>query len=230
MIKVTLDSIELFGDIIIPTSCGRNIHFMESRVKATLELDIVHKDAGDDLPTDVLSATLFISDSDGNIWSVQSRTTTAYLVEKMVDLSSYEPSLIPISSAPDELKKVFLNECLLDLRYSSDDRFYRQIILGAEILQFPFQYTTIHFDIAFFQEFEGLDSKIAVHVREDSLLFEGDSLEPFYYFIDWKGLFRSNTATYSKEYECWQDNPLPSPLVFIKTNKTSEANEDVKVN
>jgi len=230
MIEALFDTIELFGDLSFPTSCGKQIHFTESLVKATLQIDIAHRDSDDESPIDVLGATLLIPDSDGVVWSVESRATTEFLVEKMVDISSLESSLIPASSAPDEIKNAFLSKSLKNLRYSSDDRFYRQIILGSEIIQFPFQYTTVHFDVAFLHSPIGItDPKITVHVREDSLFCDGESLDAFYYYVDWKGIFRSNTAIYSEDYGCWQDNPLPTPLVFEKTEKTWEANEDVKI-
>jgi hypothetical protein len=163
------------------------------------------------------------------VWRASAATTAEFLIRAMDDLSTIDSSLCPFDVAEEEWTALFKKGFLADVRYSSDDRFYRRVILGAAIRQFQFKYTTVHCDLAFATD-PDVDTKLIVRVRKG--LFDAESVEeigPFLYAVDWRGLLRANTAVYSPDYERWQESPLPLPLVFSKTGTRGEPNAGITV-
>ena len=101
----------------------------------SLSLSFDPRDSSDDLPNDVISSDFRLADSVGEVWSMQSRFTSKIFVIHMIDLSSSEPDLFPITSADDKFKEAYQKARMPeDVRFSYDDRFYRRLLLGNDIL------------------------------------------------------------------------------------------------
>jgi hypothetical protein len=231
MIQTELQNIEIFGEVALPTTDGRTLRFSEAEdgMHGTLQIDISHRDESSE-PTDVLQTTILVADATGVLWRAATATTAEFLIRKMDDLSFIDSVPCPLDDAEEDRKALFEKDVLADVRFSSDDRFYRHVVLGDTIREFQFKYTTVHFDLAF--ETDPVFCKTNLVVRMRKGLFDAESAEEigsFLYAIDWRGLLRANTAVYSTEYKRWQDSPLPLPLVFSKTGAQGEPNAGITV-
>ena len=228
MITTKFEWIELFGDSTFATSDGKTISFTESLLKADLEIDVHARDASEDLPTDVLAASLFVADSDGAVWRVSSRVSCGSIISLMGDVRTVDSHLVSDDTADADLKECFKSKVITNLRYSSDDRFYRNILIDGQPRQFQFHYTTITFDLALYEGSGVADPRVAVFVRPNSLFDdEGDSLPGFYFLAYWERLFQANTAVFSEEYQSWRDDPLPRPLIFEPAGRHATPNTGV---
>lgn len=226
------------------TSDGGAIELGDGEVIAAIELRFEHREAPAqqaspqmiELPTDVVACDLWLPDAEGRVWKTTTRSTTEVFVRHMIDISSHEGYLFTLDHVPEEFARAFENEGTLeDARFSSDDRFYRAIILRMQIVQFQFFYTTFRFDVGVVRDEDPLMVKLAVRVREDCLVQllndEGDisTVPPFGFFMEWRYLFTSNTAAFFADYKRWHDVPIPMPLVFTLTDEVDAPQPKVRV-
>jgi hypothetical protein len=215
-----------------PTSDGRQLKIGPGLLVGDFSLIISHKGPSDDLPTDVLAATYRIADNTGQLWSLTTRFTAEALVTFMDDLSSTEGGLFYMESAESDVVGAFGGKLLVeDVRFSSDDRFYRFIHVKNDTLEVQFHYTTVHFDIAAIEDTSNspVCSRLVVRVREGSLLVEGDSVKELGYYLSVHHLLRLNTAVYSESYSCWKDSPIALPLYCKEMGEMAESQECVSV-
>ena len=216
-----------------PTDDGRYLHINSGDIIGSLSLSFDPRSSSDDFPTDVVNADFRTADSGGDVWSMQSRFTSELFIIHMIDLSSTVSDLFPIASAPNEYREAFQNDLLLeDVRFSSDDRFNRRLLLGNDIFEIQFNNTTISLDIAVIQD-EDQDysylTKLGVKIHGGSLYSGGEDLGEFGFYLDLKHLLNSNTAVYSNDYTCWKDSPIPLPSLFQLTNDKSKEQDNVLV-
>jgi hypothetical protein len=87
------------------------------------------------------------------------------------------------------------------------------------------------FDIASVKEDENEDDcNLLVKINKESLFTkEGDDVGELAYRLDVACLLRNNTAVYSEEYRCWQDSPIPLPLVFVNLPEKGKLQNSVTI-
>lgn len=221
---------------IHPTSDGKKLKLGPGIITGELNLSFCYKDESADLPTDVLSATYRIADNTGQIWSMTTRFTAEVFVTYMNDLSATDSGLFYIGSKPEVAALFDKNRILEDVRFSSDDRFYRHFQIENDKLSVPFHYTTLHFDIAIQEDTgelppPGLLTKLVVKIKENSIYVEDkdDSIKDFGYYLSIHNLLRINTAVYSEGYERWKDSPISLPVYFERLPETSDPQDTVTV-
>jgi len=208
-----------------PTVDGRNLSINSGDIVGSLSLSFDPRSNSDGFPNDVLNADFRLADSVGDVWSMQSRFMSELFIIHMNDLSSTESGLFPIVSATDEYKEAFQKDLLIeDVRFSSDDRFFRRLLIGKDIFEIQFNNTTVSLDIAVIQA-EDQDypylTKLAVKINGGSLFSDGKDLGDIGFYLEIKHLLNSNTAVYSDDYTCWKDSPIPLPSLFQLTNEKS---------
>jgi hypothetical protein len=130
------------------------------------------------------------------------------------------------------------NRVLDDIRFSSDDRFYRKFIIDGDIFETNFSYTTVHFDVGLAPD-ESEDfpimTSLAIRVRKDSLVAirnqngESGTNADFGFYMNWRYLLLSHTAVYFPEYGRWRDVAIPMPLLFSGTDGSAGPQPNVKV-
>jgi len=216
-----------------PTVDNRNININSGDIVGNLSLSFDPRSSSDDFPNDVINADFRIADSAGNVWSKQSRFMSELFVTHMIDLSSTTSGLFPVASAADEYIEAFQKELMLeDVRFSSDDRFFRRLLVGKEMFEIQFNNTTISLDIAVIQA-EDQDypylTKLAVKVHGGSLFSDSKDLGDIGFYLEVKYLLNSNTAVYSDDYTRWKDSPIPLPSLFQITNDKAKAQDNVVV-
>lgn len=227
MISTKLDRVG-FCASTFPTTDGNSLSFTDSLLSAELEIDVLPRKPWEELPTDVLVASLLVPDTAGETWKTTSLVTAESVINLAADLMTVDSELVSAGAAPEELSNCFKRKVLSEIRFSSDDRFFRRILIDDQPHSFQFKYTTITFDLAFCEYASLGCPKIAVFVRPNSLYNEErEPLPAFYYLASWDRLFQANTAVYSEEYEGGIDDPLPRPLVFARTGRQATPNVGV---
>jgi hypothetical protein len=225
MIHTPFREFEFSSTTRFPTDQGSILEFNESDVVAQISLGFHHRDESDDFPNDILLTRFRVADCLGAIWEYQSHFRSDYIVGLIQGL--LEPMvLIPFGDVGQGVKDAFDGPNVLrDVRFSSDDRFYRAMIVGAEVIEIPFHYTTISFDIAIIED-EIHRSRLCVRINENSLFKNGDDVGALIFVT--APFIGPNTAAFNQENDWWQANPIPAPAVFRKTADLNTPNPKVK--
>ena len=226
----TTSELELVGSIAFPTSNNRTLRFEQNpetnSARYAFELSVYYRDTANDLPDDVIAFQVWVADREGVVWTATCRFTPHLFTSRMVDFGEGDEPM-PFEDASATVKDTFSLRLLLEgVRASSDDRFYRRILLGDRIYTVKFHYTCMTFDVAVFNE--GNTPCLAVRLREDSLFFDGaKSVPPLWFPVYPAELWRWNVAIYDSEEEWWVDSSLPIPLVFELTDEQGEPQDGV---
>jgi hypothetical protein len=225
MIYTPFREFEFSSTTRFPTDQGSILEFNESDVFAQISLGLHHRDESDDLPNDILLTRFRVADCHGVIWEYQSHFRSDYIVGLIQGL--LEPMvLIPFGDVGQRIKDAFDGpDVLRDVRFSSDDRFYRTLIVGSEVIEIPFHYTTISFDITIIED-EIHRSRLCVRINENSLFKNGDDVGALIFVT--APFIGPNTAAFNLENDWWQANPIPTPVVFRKTEDLNTPNPKVK--
>lgn len=225
MIHTPFREFEFSSTTRFPTDQGSILEFNESDVVAQISLAFHHRDESDDLPDDILTTRFRVADCLGVIWEYQSYFRSDYIVGLIRGL--LEPMvLIPFDDVGQAVKAAFDGqEVLRDVRFSSDDRFYRTLTVGTEVIEIPFHYTTISFDITIIED-EIRRSRLFVRINENSLFKNGDDIGALIFVTE--PFVGPNTAAFNLENDWWQANPIPAPVVFRKTADLTTPNPQVK--
>lgn len=226
MIHTPLKEFEFSSTTRFPTDQGSILEFNESdNVVAQISLGFHHRDESDDLPDDILLTRFRVADCLGVIWEYESHFRSDYIVGLIRSL--LEPMvLIPFDNAEQAVKTAFDGpDVLRDVRFSSDDRFYRTLTVGTEVIEIPFHYTTISFDMVIVED-EIQRSRLCVRINENSLFKNGDDIGAF--LFETEPFVGPNTASFNLENDWWQANPIPAPVIFKKTTERTTPNPLVK--
>lgn len=217
------------------TADGRSLCLGDKMVVGQLDLRFEHRSATDKMPTDVVACDLSLADARGAVWKATSRCTTEVFMRYVHDFSAIQGRCFGTDYAPEEFASAIAKPVLDDARFSSDDRFYRQLLIDGKVYDTKFYYTTVHFDVgmAHYERVPTL-ANLAVRVRNNSLMNaeedgEFDAIIEFGYMMEWHYLLLSNTAAYSPSYGRWRDVALPMPLVFSPTGETGDPQPGVVV-
>ena len=225
MIHTPFREFEFSSTTRFPTDQGSILEFNESDVVAQISLGFHHRDESDDLPDDILTTRFRVADCLGFIWEYQSYFRSDYIVGLIRGL--LEPMvLIPFDDVGQAVKTAFDGQNVLrDVRFSSDDRFYRTLTVGTEVIEIPFHYTTISFDITIIED-EIRRSRLFVRINKNSLFKNGDDIGALIFVTE--PFVGPNTAAFNLENDWWQANPIPAPVVFRKTADLTTPNPQVK--
>jgi len=222
----------LIGTIDFPTSNGPTLRFEQNpetdSIRYTFKLSIYYRDNDNESPDDVIAFQVWVADQAGVIWTTTSRFTAHLFAAHMVNFAEgHEP--MPVEAASAAVKAAFTERLLLDeVRASSDDRFYRRLLLRDQIYTVKFHYTCMRFDVAAVNE--GNVSLLAIRLKENSLFFDGSKSVPVLWFpVYTADLWRWNVAIYHSEEEWWEDSSLPIPLVFELTDEQVQPQNGVRL-
>ena len=135
MIHTPFREFEFSSTTRFPTDQGSILEFNESDVIAQISLGFHYRDESDDLPDDILTTRFRVADCLGVIWEFQSYFRSDYIVGLIRGL--LEPMvLIPFGDVGQAVKAAFDGQDVLrDVRFSSDDRFYRTLTVGTEVIE-----------------------------------------------------------------------------------------------
>lgn len=225
MIHTSLQSFDFSSTTRYPTDQGGVLTFNESfEIEGQISLGVHAQDESDDLPMDILFTRFRVADSEGAVWEAESRFSSEHLVLLMQE--AVTPSFLqPFAQAEASVQKLFASggKVLKNIRFSSDDRFYRPLFLGDKVENIIFKYTTISFDLAFHDD--GILERLYCRIHPNSLFKDGNDLGSFVF--ETSPFIGPNTAAYNEDEEIWQTNPLPAAIVFKKTADTTTPNPDV---
>ena len=226
------NTIYLDGTITYPTSDGRSIQFVLDdgyKLQYDFELSFHYRDTSGDLPTDVLEHRIWVPDANGQVWTTATRFTSELFIQHLYNFAS---ALAPyyFEQTDESLQQMFEDNLILEeIHYGDDDRIYRKLLLGDELVTVKFHYTVMTFDVAFIEDqlckSKGLpmSTSLAVRLREDSLYDDrGDPLPAIKFEIEPEVLLKHNTALFNHKEEYWTDSQLPIPLVFEPTDEQFE--------
>ena len=232
------NTIYLNGTITYPTSDGRSIQFIlddNYSFQYDFELSFHHRDRSEEvghLPTDVLEHRIWVPDSNGQLWTTATRFTSELFVQHIYNFASASAPYYFEQMNKSSQQKFEENLILDDIRYGDDDRIYRKLLLGHDLVTVKFHYTVMTFDVAFVQDelckSKGLpiSSSLIVRLRENSLYDENyDPLPAIKFDIEPEILFNHNTALFNHKEEYWSDSQLPIPLVFEPTDEQFELHQ-----
>jgi len=213
-------------DTTYPTDDGRRLSFGDEEVQGRVHLRFDPRDESSDLPNDYLTAEFDVADSEGRVWSLNSRFPSEILLIHMMDLSS--PSSAIAAMSDGDIAAFDKDLLLKDVRFSSDDRFYRRFEAGTRMVDVQFYYTTISFDLAFCRnDRHPILSTLKVRLNEDSLVdAEGESLGPLAFDLNWLYLFRHNIAPAGPGQSV---SPFPLPMTFRSTGDRAEPQSGVRL-
>jgi hypothetical protein len=203
------------------------------------------RDTEEMLPVDALACDFRVVDNEGRSWGTTSRFTTRVFLTHMFDFSApWHMNLFRPEEADKEYTRAFVDlPFLQDARFSSDDRFYRILLVGRRQISISFHYTCVRFDVAGVLDHEGkyLD-KLAVKVRagsfwdwespgeeEDEEDEEDEDVGELGYYMEVVHLLRNNTGAFDAERGFWVDNPMPAPLVFVPGRRKGVPQQNVRV-
>jgi hypothetical protein len=180
----------------------------------------------DDLPTDAVQCRFWVADSDGVVWTTSVRFTGEELLNTMDGAGSIERSYCPDNDTSDDSTTApdrVVTPLVTGARYSSDDRFSRRLIVHDKIVEVPFHYLSIQFDISYVKD--DIEEEIRVDLRgfRDA---NGDALPAFRFAFDPVDLWTLGRTVSFHEERCrtWCAFGLPIPLVFEKTDVRSAPN------
>lgn len=220
--------------ILHPTVDGRQLRFAwehwRDKLHYRFELGFAYRDPDDELPTDAIECRFWLADADGRVWTTRSRFTAKLFVSNLVSFAS---TSLPtyLADLDEEVAALFDNALLLEgARYSSDDRFYRQLVLRDEVVNVQFHYTCMTFDVAFAEE-AMIGVTLWVRLRENSLFVDGDSIPTICFTMNPHRLWSANLGLPCEEdgHVYWEDSFLPVPLVFELTDETAGPNSRVQL-
>jgi hypothetical protein len=223
-----------------PTADGRRLR-LERAGKAfptySFELSL-HRppEAGWD-PLDVIEHRAWIADAEGIVWTAASRFTSAWLVEQM-GMAAFENFRAPRPyDAEPALHPLFRDALLLDgVRYGSDDRLYRSMVIEGRRMQCIFKYTTLTFDVA--AQTDAADGlRMFARLREGSLqCFPSQDAEervplPAVVFdLDHPSvLITRNTAVQGPGEGEWNDSPLVLPIRWERASAVAPPQPGVRI-
>lgn len=226
------NKIYLDGTITYPTSDGRSIQFIlddEDELRYEFELSFHYRNTSGDLPIDVIEHRIWIPDANGKLWTTATRFTSEIFVQHLYNFASASAPYY-FKQMDENARQMFEDNLILeDIHYSDDDRIYRKLLLGDEVVEVKFHYTVMTFDVAVLEDqlfkSRGIptSTSLAVRLRKDSLYDEnGDPLPDIKFEIDPEVFFLHNTALFNEEEEYWTDSQLPIPLVFEPTDEQSK--------
>jgi hypothetical protein len=225
---------ETAGNSRYPTTDKRLLQLKSGFVIGEMSFRFEHRGSSDDLPTDVIACDFRIPDGDGRVWLTTSRFTSELFITHLFDASMLSSmNLFTDDNADAEFLDAFeVCPLLSDVRYSSDDRFVRSLLIGDRVASVQFKYTTIVLDVAAVPDEDDdelpLLTKLAIRIRPGSLYDdEGRDLGALGYFMSCRHPLRNNTA--AEDDGRWIDNPIPLPMVFSPTDAPGEPNDDVEV-
>jgi hypothetical protein len=214
-----------------PTSDGRRLEVKAGSLSGEVALRFEFRDPEEMLPTDAIACTFRTTDRFGKVWSTTARFTAWLFVERMFDVTNLRVmSLFRPRKAEPHYRRAFQRSALLrDARVSSDDRFYRTLLVGKAVIATQFKYTVIHLDVAAVRRSRSPYLKeLAIKIRRGSLLDEEawDIGELGYYMN--AAYLLTNTAVFDPEMGGWRDNPLPMPLTFSPTGNAGKPQANVQ--
>ncbi len=224
---------ETWGHCRYPTTDGRWLEIGPESLAGTLSLRYQFRDPADMLPTDAIACDFQTTDDEGRIWTTTSRFTTEVFITHMFDFSLRKSmNLFWPRKAEKEYKNAFKTRLLLrKANFSSDDRFYRTLLIEDQLIRTKFKYTRITFDVAVVQTKHPYLTKLAIKVRAGSLLDEEEieDVGEFGYYMSCLHLLQHNTGVFNEERGRWGDSPVPMPLVFDTKGKRGTLQANVRV-
>lgn len=206
-----------------PTADGRTLRLAPAGrtfPRYAFELS-VHRpqDTGGDV-RDVIEHRAWIADAEGTVWSAASRFTSAWLVEQLGMAAFENFRELAYYERQPQLQSAFGHAPLLrDVRYASDDRLYRSLVLEGRWMQCIFKYTTLMFDVA--ADAEGPDGlRLYARLQGDCLdcfpspdAKERSRLAALVFELDHPSvLITRNTAVQGPAPGEWNDSPLILPI------------------
>lgn len=213
-----------------PAEGGRILTLGPGPVRGEVRLSFDPREESNDLPTDVIAAEFRTADAEGRVWSLTAHSTAEIFLIHMVDLSSTSW----LSPFPKKARAAFRKNLLLeDIRYSSDDRFYRLFPVGKKPVEVQFEYTTLVFDVAVDRgddehEEDPELTRLWVRLNEGSLLDKNANVVGDLTFsMDWRYLFRHNTLLCDSGR--LHELALPLPLIFRSTEARAAPQETVRL-
>lgn len=223
---------ETWGTTHHSTSDGRQLEITEGVLSGEMKLGFEFRDPEKMLPTDALACELRTADREGRVWTTTARFTAAVFITHMFDFgASWHMNLFRPRDAEDDYQRAFKEAVVLRrVRCSRDDRFYRTLLIGDQLVTTKFKYTRIIFDVAAIEDPKGHSTLFAVKVRKGSLLDEDDEdFGELGYCLSCQHLLRHNTGVFDVVRQYWRDNPLPLPLVFSPTGEQTTRQENVRL-
>lgn len=206
-----------------PTADGRTLRMARAGrtfPRYAFELSLHQPpDTGGDV-RDVIEHRAWIADAEGAVWSAASRFTSAWLVEQLAGAVFENFRALGEYDLQPELHPAFDQALLLrDVRYASDDRLYRSLVLEGRWIQCIFKYTTLRFDVA--ADVEGPDGlRLYARLQADCLdcfpspdAEERIRLPALVFELDHPSvLITRNTAVQGPAPGEWNDSPLALPV------------------
>lgn len=205
-----------------PTADGRTLRLApEGRTFPAYAFELgVHRPPSVGMDTrDVLEHRTWIADAQGTVWSAASRFTSEWLVEQLAAATFQNARLLSRYDAEPELHAAFADPLLRDVRYESDDRLYRSLLLEGRWMQCIFKYTTLLFDVAARTDADGW-LRLYARLQADCLSCfpspgaeERERLPALVFELDHPSvLITHNTAVQGPAEGEWNDSPLLLPL------------------
>jgi uncharacterized protein YfeS len=211
-----------------PAEGGRVLTLGRGEILGEVRLRFDPRDESNDLPTDIVAAEFRTADSEGRVWSLTAHSTAEVFLTHMVDLSS----ISWVGPFPKKGRAAFQKDLLLeDIRFSSDDRFYRIFPVGKKTFDVQFKYTTLVFDVAIDRGDDPEDphlTRLLVRLNEGSLLdINAKVLGDLVFSMDWRHLFRHNTL--ARDSGRLRESPFPLPLTFRPTDERAAPQTSVRL-
>lgn len=223
-----------------PTADGRALrleHVDNSFPAYTFQLSVHRPPDTGWGPLDIVEHRAWMADSDGIVWTAASRFTAAWLVEQLA-LAAFENVRAPRTrDEQPALHALFDHAPLLEgVRYFSDDRLYRSLVIGGRWMQCIFKYTTLSFDVAVQTDApDGL--RLHARLREGCLhcfpspdARERVPLPALVFELDHpSSLITRNTAVEGPSPGEWNDSPLVLPVRWERTADRAAPQPGVRV-
>ncbi|MBL8794825.1 MAG: hypothetical protein JNM56_13030, partial [Planctomycetia bacterium] len=167
---------ETWGTAHYPTTDGRSLEITEGLLAGDLELRLEFRDPEKMQPTDALACEFHTADREGRVWTTTARFTAGIFITHMFDFgASRHMNLFRPRDADEDYRRAFKQAVVLRrVRCSRDDRFYRTLLIGDQLVTTKFKYTRLTFDVAAIEDPNGHATQLAVKVRKGSLLDEDE--------------------------------------------------------
>ena len=129
------------GKCSYPTTDKRRLQMRSGFVTGEMSFRFEYRRPGDDMATDVIACDFRFPDRDGRVWSTTTRFTAELFITHLFDASMLQSmNLLTPADGDSEFSGAFEACPLLSgVRYSSDDRFYRTLLVGERIVNVPFR-------------------------------------------------------------------------------------------
>jgi hypothetical protein len=224
---------ETWGKCRYATTDGRWLEVGTGNLAGDMLLRYEFRDTEKTLPIDAIACEFRTAGREGRIWATTSRFTTRLFIAHMFDFSlAQHMNLFRPSEADEDYKRAFERGLMLEgARFSSDDRFYRTLLVGEELIVTKFKYTQITFDVAVVQDEQpSYLTQLAIRVHSESL-WDNDveDVGELGFYMSCLHPLRYNTAVFDAGSGYWRDCPLPMPLVFSETGARGLAQDNVRI-